>query len=111
MGNSSERKRRKKEKRKKDRRSYARRKKDDDDNKELAKAIVALLPKRIVEHINKKFLCDHCQLYYCVGFDGVDEFCRECFFKLGCKKLASGAIKQCNFCKREEANVASKTKH
>lgn len=114
--NVSERKLRKERRKKKDRRSKSRRRKESDEerqaNRELALLIISYLPKKNSEHINNKFLCNCCHLYYCVGFDCTDVFCRECHYQLGYLKLASGAVKKCNYCERKEVGSEGQpTKH
>jgi len=110
-----ERKQKKREKRSKDRRSKSRRRKESVEERkvinEMAWLIISRIPRKKVEHANKKFKCQCCTLFYCVGFDGVDVFCRECPYKLGCLKLASGATKKCNYCERNEVGSESQILH
>jgi hypothetical protein len=52
--------------------------------KEIGKKM-AQLPRRKNE--NKKHYCvDGCGLLFCVGFDGIDLYCHECFYFRGCLK-------------------------
>lgn len=110
-----ERKQKKRLRRSKDRRPKSKRRKDSAEERqikhELALLIIARIPRKKVEHANEKFLCMDCKLYYCVGFDGQDVFCRECHYRLGCLKLASGAVKQCNFCGKEAGSEGQPTMH
>lgn len=113
--NVSERKLRKEKRKNKDRRSKSRRRKESAEERQImsdaARLIVGYLPKKNLEHANEKFKCQCCTLFYCVGFDGVDVFCRECPFKLGCLKLASGATKKCNYCERKEVGSEGQVIH
>ncbi|KKQ13528.1 MAG: hypothetical protein US30_C0013G0063 [Candidatus Moranbacteria bacterium GW2011_GWF2_36_839] len=108
-----ERKQKKRERRSKDRRPKSKRRKDFAEERQIisdaARLIVSYLPRKEVKHANEKFLCTSCHLYYCVGFDGNDVFCRECHYRLGCLKLASGATNQCNYCEGKE--VGSEESH
>jgi hypothetical protein len=61
------------------------------------------------EDTNKKVWCKVCKQYYCLGFDGVDVFCRDCFYRHieresddpnlpnGCQKKVTGG-RICQFC-------------
>lgn len=91
------RKQRKRERRSKDRRPKSRRTNDDNQLDEIAKVIVAYLPKPNLEFINKKFKCEVCNQFYCFTFNGTIQFCRECFYNTCCSKLSKGG-KECRIC-------------
>lgn len=50
-------------------------------------------PKFPREWINKKVYCEVCNQSYCLGYDEVDQFCRDCFIQANKKKIeAIGGI-------------------
>jgi len=60
------------------------------------------------EDVNRKVYCQKCKLFYCLGFDGKDVFCEDCFLNtpeppdnnglpFGCQKESVGG-RVCQFC-------------
>ena len=47
--------------------------------------------------VNNHVYCPVCKQSYCLGFDGIDEFCRTCFY-FPCQKELSGK-RICQRCK------------
>lgn len=47
--------------------------------------------------VNKKVFCKGCSQKYCLGFDGVEQFCRDCFYLNGCQKETIGG-NTCRYC-------------
>jgi hypothetical protein len=73
----------------------------------LAWQLLKCLPVRrhLREEYNARSHCPHCDLDYCLGFDGVDMFCRECYYSNSCIKEVIFPSKTCNWCK-ENINVS-----
>jgi hypothetical protein len=75
----------------------------------LAMAKVMTASRKNEEFVNKKFYCRKCEMHYCLGFDGVDQFCHECPYNakrppeiddslpFGCQKETEGG-RICQHC-------------
>ena len=69
----------------------------------LAWKLARALPKRNhpKEEYNARAECPHCALSYCRGFDGVQIFCRECYYENACIKTTEFPALMCDWCKGE----------
>ena len=76
-------------------------KKEKDNINELAWKFARAMAKIPVDksNCNHKVWCKECKQAYCLGFDMVDQFCRDCFYKNGCVKEIQGD-RTCQHCER-----------
>lgn len=72
----------------------------------LTRATVTSVLELLVPHVpidrknaNKKVFCTSCKSLYCQGFDGIDVYCKECFYQVGCTKESTGS-RPCIQCQR-----------
>jgi len=54
------------------------------------KKIARQLSKGEAFEPNKKFHCPMCGQYWCMGFDNITQYCRDCFYRECCSKLSKG---------------------
>lgn len=57
---------------------------------EISRVVTARRPNP--EYINIKSFCPTCKMYFCLGFDGVLVWCKECFYHPCHKELESRRI-------------------
>lgn len=77
----------------------------------LAWSMARVMTKRTVSSAdrNKHVWCPTCKQGFCLGFDGIDQFCRDCFYKpyeidgqhAGCIKECEGS-RVCQHCEEEK---------
>jgi hypothetical protein len=69
----------------------------------LARAMMEVHEKSFDRSLcNVHVYCKECNQEYCLGFDGVDQFCRDCFYKNCCQKECTGG-RTCQHCKGGKA--------
>jgi len=51
---------------------------------EMSKLMTAQRPSSKL--VNMKSYCEKCKQGFCLGFDNVEQFCIDCFYKNCCKK-------------------------
>ena len=98
---TEKRKQRKANRRKKDRRSLKERRLNHRDLDSICWEIALVMTRKKVKGVNLKHYCDICSQFYCQGFDGVQVFCRTCYYKDCCQKLSIN-YEDCDYCRKGE---------
>jgi len=96
---AEKRKIRKANRRKKDRSSLKERRMTAKEIDKLAWRMAKIMTQGKVKGVNLKHYCEQCEQFYCQGFDGIQVFCRKCFYKDCCMKF-SISHEKCNHCER-----------
>jgi hypothetical protein len=67
----------------------------------LAGEILAKTRQFPKDEYNAKADCPQCTLSYCRGFDGIQVFCRECYYQNSCTKQTKFPSLICDHCRKE----------
>jgi len=94
---AEKRKKRKQKRRDKDTRSIKERRLSRRDVDKLAWRITRKVVYVKSKNANLKFYCKACKMYYCQGFNNVDVYCHECYYKNSCLKQTEKG-KLCKIC-------------